>query len=74
MARRLGLTRSNRAVQVGWGSRRFPQAGTRNVTIRLTARATSRLRTVRDGILALRVMVTAGTRRLQLDEVQRLRR
>jgi secreted trypsin-like serine protease len=74
MARRLGLARSGRAVQVGSGSRRFSTAGTRNVTIRLTPRAASRLRTVRDGSLALQVRVTAGSRRLRLDEVQRLRR
>jgi hypothetical protein len=74
LARRIGLTRSARAVQVGSGSRRFSSAGSRNVTIRLTPRAASRLRTARDGSLALRVTVTGGGRRQRLDEVQRLRR
>ena len=59
---------------IGTGRARFSNARTARVTIRLTKSAVRRLRRVRRGSLALRVTVTGGDRRAQLNEVLALRR
>jgi len=61
-------------IRIGSGSARFSKARTANVTIRLSKSAVTRLRRVRRGSLALRVTVTGGDRRAQLNEVLALRR
>jgi len=61
-------------MPIGTGRTRFSNARTARVTIRLTKSAVRRLRRVRRGSLALRVTVTGGDRRAQLNEVLVLRR
>ena len=73
-ARRLGLSRASRGVQIGSGRARLSGAGTQSVTITLTRRAVRKLRRARSGRLSLRVTATAGTRRAQLDDVLALHR
>ena len=73
LSRQVGSSPSA-VTPIGTGRARFSNARTARVTIRLTKSAVRRLRRVRRGSLALRVTVTGGDRRAQLNEVLALRR
>ncbi len=73
-ARKLGLTRLSRSVQVGRGRARFTRARTATLTIVIPSKALAKIRKARRGILALHVTATTGRRHSRLDTSISLRR
>jgi secreted trypsin-like serine protease len=73
-ARKIGLTRLSKSVQVATGRARFTKARTATLTLTLPSKSLAKVRKVRTGILALHVTATTGSRHSQLDKAISLRR
>lgn len=73
-ARKLGLTRLSHSVQVATGRARFTKARTATLTLVLPSTSLAKVRKARNGILALHVTATTGSRHSQLDKSISLRR